>query len=111
MEEQKNKEVKMGVITNQDNNETPNKKPTFEELYAAYMDLANKYQRVVQQLQQANRMLQTFDRLDYLFKVVECDHNNRNNSVSFASEFVEKCIGEIQDLMTLPETPEEAKEN
>ena len=37
-----------------------------------------------------------FKRLDYLFKVVE-------NGKVFKQEFLEKCITEIEELMTVPE--------
>ena len=64
-----------------------------------------------QQLNQASKVRNTFSRLDYLFRVVECDHNNKSNSVSFASEFVEQCIREIQDIMTVPEEDNKGEEN
>ena len=41
-------------------------------------------------------MTNMFKRMDYLFKVVE------NNKV-FSSNFVEKCINELEELMKLPE--------
>lgn len=40
-----------------------------------------------------------FKRLDYLFKVVE-------NGSAFKQDFFEKCIMEIEELMTVPEDVE-----
>ena len=109
MEEQ-TKEIKMDVEKNV-NQETPSEKqPTYEELYKAYMDLAQRHQRAIQQLQQADKYIQTFNRLDYLFKVVEV--SSKNNNWHFEEEFIATCIKEIQDIMTLPEEAKETpKEN
>lgn len=102
MEEQKNKEVKLGA--NQDNKATQKEMPTFDELYQAYMDLAQKHQRAIQQLQQADKYIQTFNRLDYLFKVVEIANNYRASDYPcFDNVFVEECLKEIQEIMTIPE--------
>ena len=46
-------------------------------------------------LQDAN-MNNIFKRLDYLFKVVENGH-------MFKQDFLDKCIAEIEELMTVPE--------
>ena len=100
MEEQKNsKEIKMKVAGKEDNPSEEKKMPTFEELYGAYMDLAQKHQYAVQKLQQAEKYIQTINRLDYLFKVLEFKTN-------FEGDFVIKCADEIQDIMTIPEEPE-----
>ena len=46
-----------------------------------------------------------FDRLNYLFKVMEFSH-------MFSDEFVGKCVAEIESLMTIPEdTPEDTTES
>lgn len=99
MEEQKNKEVKLGA--NQDNKDIQKEMPTFDELYQAYMDLAQKHQRAIQQLQQADKYIQTFNRLDYLFKVVEI--SAKGSDWHFEDEFIASCIKEIQEIMTIPE--------
>ena len=56
-------------------------------------------------------MANMFKRLDYLFKVLEI--SSKNNAASdypcFAKEFVEKCVQEIQEAMTLKQE-EEGKE-
>ena len=60
--------------------------------------------------QQADKYIQIFNRLDYLFKVVEITGNYRDSSdyPCFASDFVEDCIKEIQDTMTIPEETEQS---
>ena len=55
--------------------------------------------KVVEMLQAAN-MSNMFKRLDYLFKVVENGH-------MFKQDFLEKCIAEIEEIMTVPEETEE----
>lgn len=86
-------------------------KLTYEQLKDAADKLWNENRYLKQELQRATEFANTINRLDYLFKVVEISHNNRNNSVSFAYEFVEKCLAEIQDVLTLPEQKEEKEDN
>ena len=78
---------------NKENKEV--KKLSYEQLE----QIANQYSEQARQLylklQEAN-MTNMFKRMDYLFKVVE------NNKV-FSSNFVEKCINELEELMKLPE--------
>lgn len=82
---------------NKENKEV--KKLSYEQLE----QIANQYSEQARQLylklQEAN-MANMFKRMDYLFKVVE------NNKV-FSSDFVEKCISEIEELMKLPEETKE----
>jgi hypothetical protein len=113
MEEQnKNKEIKLGTVKNE-NTQDNNKKQeyTYEEL----KDIANKlfqenrYFR--QQLQQAQEAFNTFDRLGYLFKVVEL--SKVEGRFKFHDDFVIKCMEEIEKIMTPPvdEKPEDSKKN
>lgn len=114
MEEQKNKEVKMQPKMGADEKNDGQQKYSYEELLKIADNLFNENRYLKQQANQMNQALMSFNRLDYLLRIVEINHNNRNNSVSFASDFVEKCIDEIQKAMTLPEdnqVPEEGKEN
>lgn len=115
MEEQnKNKEIKLNTEEYSNKEDAPvakSEKLTYEQLNNACVQLSQENQYLKQQLNQASRVLNTFNRLDYLFRVVECDHNNKSNSVSFSAEFVEMCIKEIQDTMTLPEEEDKDKEN
>lgn len=93
MEENKTKTVEM-----KPQNE---KKYSYEELNNIAGQLSQQNQQLYQQLQRAN-MANMFKRLDYLFKVVE-------NGAMFSPEFVDKCIKEIEDSMTLEEEVEENK--
>lgn len=83
-------------------NEAQPKKFTYEELENIATNLSTQVQQLGNRLQEAN-MVNIFKRLDYLFKVVE-------NSGSFELDFVDKCINEITEIMTPPETNTEDKE-
>lgn len=74
----------------------------------SYEQLENIAHQLHEQLRQAHMKLQElnmtniFKRLDYLFKVVE-------NSKHFKLDFVEKCVAEITELLTIPKEEEEAE--
>lgn len=77
----------------------------------SYEELRNIAGQLQQQNMQLRRVLNdlnyknTFERLNYLFKVMEFSH-------MFSDEFVGKCVTEIESLMTLPEdTPEDTTES
>lgn len=103
----KTKEVKMSTVKSEQ------QKLSYEELNQACAELSqqlqnqNKYiQQLRQHAQQLEYALQT-RRMDYLFKVVET-----SSAVwKFNEDFVQKCIAEIQEALTIPEekddTPEE----
>ena len=81
--------------------ETP-AKLTYEQLEALAHQLSDQSRKLYMQLQEANKT-NLFERLNYLFKVLKY-------SGSFRIEFVDKCVSEIEELMTIPEeTPEESK--
>lgn len=61
--------------------------------------LSEQAKQLYMKLQAAN-MSNMFKRLDYLFKVVENGH-------MFKQDFLEKCIAEIEEIMTVPEETEE----
>lgn len=107
MEEQnKAKQVKM----KEGQNSSP--KYSYDELRQIADSLFNENKYLKHELQQAQAYIGTVNRLEYLFRIVECDHNNKNNSVSFDSDFVEKCIDEIQKIMDTPaDEKKEDKEN
>ena len=70
----------------------------------------NKYiQQLHKQMQEMHFMLQN-KRMDYLFKVVELHNNGRLNICNFETEFVQNCIAEIQESLTIPEQEEEKEE-
>lgn len=93
MEEQKEKVIKM-----QPEAERP-EKMSYEQLENVAHQLSEQAKQLYMQLQNAN-MSNMFKRLDYLFKVVE-------NSHMFKLDFVDKCINEIEDFMTVPEETED----
>ena len=91
MEEQKKKVVKMQPATK---NERP-EKMSYEQLENVAHQLSEQAKQLYMKLQAAN-MSNMFKRLDYLFKVVENGH-------MFKQDFLEKCIAEIEEIMTVPE--------
>ena len=96
MEEQKEKVIKM-----QPEAERP-EKMSYEQLEQVAHQLSEQARQLYSQLQKSN-MTNMFKRLDYLFKVVENGH-------IFKQNFFEKCIAEIEELMTVPEVEEDNKE-
>lgn len=99
MEEQKKKAVEMQPVTKE--TERP-EKMSYEQLEQVAHQLSEQARQLYSQLQKSN-MTNMFKRLDYLFKVVENGH-------IFKQNFFEKCIAEIEELMTVPEVEEENKE-
>lgn len=82
--------------------EVVKEEPTIGQYKQAVEALKSQNTQLIYQLQNAN-MANLFKRLDYLFKVVE-------NAAMFDEAFVEQCIAEIKELMTLPETEEKAED-
>ena len=105
MEEQKNKEIKLEAAEGTHNQE----KLTYEQLNNACMQLSQQNQYYRQQWEQANKVLNTVSRLDYLFRVVEV--SKKEGFYNFDGEFVNKCISEIQEIMTIPEEKETEETN
>lgn len=89
MEEKK--EVKMKAVHKEDRPE----KMSYEQLENVAHQLSEQSKQLYMKLQAAN-MTNMFKRLDYLFKVVENGH-------MFKEDFLNKCISEIEELMTVPE--------
>lgn len=93
MEEQKNKEVKEKTAEEQ--------KYTYEQLADICNKLFQENQQLKHQIQQAEKFIQTINRLDYLFRVVEI--SNKDSRWQFSEDFTSSCIEEIQNLITIPE--------
>lgn len=72
------------------------KKLSYDELENAANELLMQNQQMYNELQKAN-MANVFKRLDYLFKVVEFN-------TSFNIEFVNSCVAEIEEMMTIKDT-------
>lgn len=106
MENQETKEVKMNVVKNAEKEEPKQQKYTYEELNNICIQLSQQNQELIMQLRQANQV-NMFKRLDYLFKVVEIA--NSIGTWHFNDDFIQKCIEEIQEAMTIP-TEETGKE-
>lgn len=71
--------------------------------YEGLRNIAGQLQQQNMQLRRALNDLNyknMFERLNYLFKVMEFSH-------MFSDEFVGKCVTEIESLMTLPEDTSE----
>lgn len=85
-------------ITKGEGNNT-SKKLTYEQLEALANKLSNQAQSLYNELQ---RTRGSINRLDYLFRVIECPTNNL-----FSSDFLASCAKEIQKFMT----PEEEENN
>ena len=90
MEENKTKTVEM---------KTEKKKFSYEELNDIASQLSQQNQQLYAQLQRVN-MTNAFRRLDYLFKVVE-------NGALFTPEFLDNCISEIEESLTIKEADTE----
>ena len=98
MEEQEGKVVEMQPTAKE--TERP-EKMSYEQLENIAHQLSEQAKQLYMKLQAAN-MDNMFKRLDYLFKVVENGH-------MFKQDFLEKCIAEIEELMTVPEVEEDNK--
>ena len=98
MEEQKKKVVKMQPATKDERPE----KLSYEQLENVAHQLSEQAKQLYMKLQAAN-MSNMLKRLDYLFKVVENGH-------MFKQDFLEKCIAEIEEIMTVPEETDKEEE-
>ena len=95
MEEKKSKVVEMVPHTKkQDKPE----KMSYEQLEQVAHQLSEQARQLYSQLQKSN-LNNMFKRLDYLFKVVENGH-------IFDQDFTNKCIDEIENIMTIQEESE-----
>lgn len=79
--------------------ETKEKKLSYEQLEEVAKQLSTQVQQLYAKLQETN-IQGVFKRLDYLFKVVEFSH-------MFDMGFVNTCIEEIQDILTIEDTKKE----
>ena len=92
MEEQKGRVINMQPMAKE--TERP-EKMSYEQLENVAHQLSEQAKQLYMKLQDAN-MNNIFKRLDYLFKVVENGH-------MFKQDFLDKCMVEIEELMTVPE--------
>ncbi len=99
MEEQKTKVVEMN---SQKTKEERPQKLSYEQLEQVAHQLSEQVNQLHTNLQKAT-LTNIFKRLDYLFKVLE-------NHTMFSQEFIDKCVKEIEELMTIPEEDSENNE-
>lgn len=92
MEEQKKKVVEMKPQMQRP------EKMSYEQLEGIAHQLSEQNRQLFAKLQELN-ITNMFKRLDYLFKVIENGH-------MFKQYFLEKCIAEVESLMTVPEQEE-----
>ena len=87
------KEVKMDAKVNQDKGHP--EKVSYEQM----VNIANQLQSQNRELMiRLNNLADIYHRLDYLFKVVA-------SPTLFSKEFIDKCVKEIEEIMTIPEQP------
>ena len=92
MEEQKKKVVEANTQAKRP------EKLSYEQIENIAHQLSEQNRQLLAKLQELN-MANMFKRLDYLFKVIENGH-------MFKQYFLEKCIEEVESLMTVPEQEE-----
>ena len=101
MEEQKNNEIKL-------ERPVPGKKLPYNKLNEVCMQLHQQnqyYENQIKGLQrELNGVANMFTRLDYLFRVVEFADKFRD------PDFINSCLDEIKELMTLKQKQEPQKE-
>lgn len=95
MEEQKKKVVEMKPQVQRP------EKMSYGQLENVAHQLSEQNRQLFAKLQELN-MANMFKRLDYLFKVIENGH-------MFKQDFLEKCIAEIESLITIPKQEEESE--
>ena len=95
MEEQKKKVVEMKPQVQRP------EKMSYEQLENVAHQLSEQNRQLFAKLQELN-MANMLKRLDYLFKVIENGH-------MFKQDFLEKCIAEIESLITIPKQEEESE--
>ena len=104
------KEVKMQV-----HNEK-SQKLSYEKLNQVCAEMSQQIQQQNKYIQQLHKKMQEMNfilqnkRMEYLFKVVEItSKSNTPEYACFAKDFVEECVAEIQESLTVPQQ-EEKKE-
>lgn len=77
------------------------------QLQTQVKQMQNYIQNLHQQINQMGAIIND-KRIDCLFRVIEiCSKENQTSEYAcFAKDFVEKCIQEIQEVLTIPEQPQ-----
>ena len=106
MEEQKKSNVVEMGAKKEESAQTP--KYTYEQLNDICGKLFRDNQYLKNRCEQDEEIINTFNRLGYLLKIVEI--NNASLKWHFSDSFMEKTIKEIEEVMTVPEKKPEEKE-
>ena len=91
-----------------------NRKLSYEELNSACAEMSQQIQQQNKYIQQMYAKMQQMEgalqmkRLDYLFEVVKLSMGE--GKYGFKAEFVESCIAEIEESLTIPETTDSEEE-
>lgn len=103
------KEVKFEKVSSQENVNTPvkeNTKLSYEELERVCHQLSEQARLLYGKLKEAQNE-NFLARLSYLFKVIE---NSSLFNAYNKSEFIESCINEIEDVLTIRDTDSSEEE-
>ena len=100
MEEQKSK----FTVVKEENPKKEPEKLSYDKLKEVASKLFNENNYLKQQLQNASQTIGMFNRLNYLLKILEIE--NSAKQWHFNDDFIERCIAEIEQAMTLPEEAE-----
>ena len=95
MEEQKKKVIEMKPQVQRP------EKMSYEQLENITHQLSEQNRQLFAKLQELN-VVNILKRLDCLFKVIE-------NGNMFKQDFLEKCVVEVENLLTIPEQEEESE--
>lgn len=95
----------MEELKNKEEVNTGERKLSYEELESNFYQMAEKLNAVYKERQilinQLNSTNNTVTRLNFLFKVIEFGNK-------FSQEFVENCVNEIEEILTISQEDNEA---
>lgn len=95
----------MEELKDKDGVNTRERKLSYEELESNFYQMAEKLNAVYKERQilinQLNSTNNTVTRLNFLFKVIEFGNK-------FSQEFVENCVNEIEEILTISQEDNEA---
>lgn len=105
MEENQSKTVNM---TGKEVKKEENKKISYEDLQKAAGQLYQQNQQLIAKCKQYEEQMQRLNnvevRLHYLFEVLD-------KGSYFDNDFIDACVNEVKEIMTIKKEPEEEKED
>lgn len=111
MEEQKKESKTVRMDTG---NAQEAKQLSYEKLNEVCIELSKQNRQMEEYIQKCHRQMHQMEgvlqtrRLDYLFKVMELS-KCRSVTYNFSDDFVQKCVQEIEEALTIPEQEEDAR--